>query len=250
MGNISDYEKHSGEIEAVKEEDIKICAIPIEIEVQEAEDLYHWAMEDLAMLQTVGFQSATLERMHSLCGAIREAQSRWSRDKKMKKDAIAEWNEVVEEAYGFRDNLVKICDYAYRKNYELMSAVRYIKQGRGDADMIQDLNDLAVLGRNNLEPIVAINQDPELFTKAAIQSDYLADLRARANGDIAEENESKVLRDKAYTLLKAEIDEVRDCGKFVFRDDESRLKGYRSAYLRKKNLKAKNKSEEDDNGED
>ena len=58
----------------------------------------------------------------------------------------------------------------------------------------------------------------------------MADLRARANGEKFEDDQNNLLRDQIYTLLKQSVDEVKDCGKYVFRKDESRLKGYYSRY--------------------
>ena len=41
------------------------------------------------------------------------------------------------------------------------------------------------------------------------------------------------MRDKAYTHLKQAVDEVRECGQYVFWRNEARLKGYSSRYFRK-----------------
>jgi len=38
----------------------------------------------------------------------------------------------------------------------------------------------------------------------------LTDLPATANGDKADPNESKIIRDKAYTHTKALVDEIRE----------------------------------------
>ena len=68
--------------------------------------------------------------------------------------------------------------------------------------MIQDLNDLAVLGRENTDPLTAINYDMAKLENAATLADEMAEVLAIANGDKAEQNESKLTRDRAYTHLK------------------------------------------------
>jgi hypothetical protein len=62
--------------------------------------------------------------------------------------------------------------------------------------------------------------------RAATRADELADLLAEANGDKADPNESKIIRDKAYTYMKTLVDEIREAGKYVFRNNKNRLKGY------------------------
>lgn len=68
---------------------------------------------------------------------------------------------------------------------------------------------------------------------AASKSDMLADLLGKANGDRLGVNESKDLRNRMYTLLKKSVDEIRNCGKYVFWRIKDRLKGYSSRYQRK-----------------
>ena len=61
----------------------------------------------------------------------------------------------------------------------------------------------------------------------------MAVLPATANGDKAEPNNSKTIRDKAYTHLKALVDEIREAGKYVFWRNPNRYKGYVSHYWKK-----------------
>ena len=121
-----------------------------------------------------------------------------------------------------------------------------IAEGSGPEDMIQDLNDLSVLGKANTGAFPA-GFDVTKPDTAAVKADEMDDLPATANGDKAEQNESKVIRDKAYTYLKELVDEVREAGKYLFRKDEVRYRGYTSAYRRKKNRS--NKSGDEENAE-
>jgi hypothetical protein len=61
----------------------------------------------------------------------------------------------------------------------------------------------------------------------------MATLLAAATGDRIEASESKKIRDQVYTHLKEAVDEIYDYGQYVFRDDDERLRGYRSNYLRR-----------------
>ncbi|MCH9008526.1 hypothetical protein IIA29_11070, partial [candidate division KSB1 bacterium] len=51
-----------------------------------------------------------------------------------------------------------------------------------------------------------------------------------------------MMRDKAYTHLKQAVDQVRECGQYVFWRNEARLKGYGSRYFRKARAAARSSS--------
>ncbi|WP_146192188.1 hypothetical protein [Marinilabilia rubra] len=92
------------------------------------------------------------------------------------------------------------------------------------------MNDLAELGRNNLDFCAKAGYSAEDFDKAATLSDEMADLLVRANGERFDANDTKRMHDRMYTLLKRPINEIRECSRFVFWRDEDRLKGYDNRY--------------------
>jgi hypothetical protein len=234
MANTDDYNAKLEAIMAIADEEVKEPRIPVSIALQEAEYLYHWSKDDAEPLKVVGITMAMIKDLPVCAGACREAQSIWTKDYRSQQDAQKEWSKQAPLAYEFKNDLLQTLSFAYRKHPDLLARVKAIKEGTGHADMIQDLNDIAVLGRENHAPLTAISVDLSLLETAATKADVLADLLGEANGDKADQNESKIIRDKAYTHLKALVDEIREAGKYVFRKDKNRLKGYSSDYWRKK----------------
>lgn len=232
MANLDDYNAKLAEIQAIANEDVTDPGIPVAIALQEAENLYHWSLDDADKLSVVGIERSQIEDLPVRAGACREAQSIWNKDYRSQQEAQKEWTIQAPEAYDFRNDLLASLRFAYRNNDALLSRVRAITDGTGHADMIQDLNDIAVLGRENPEPLTAISFELTLLDRAAIRADELADLLAEANGDKADPNEAKIIRDKAYMYLKVLVDDIREAGKYVFRKDSKRLKGYSSQYRR------------------
>jgi len=57
-------------------------------------------------------------------------------------------------------------------------------------------------------------------------------------------SEAMIIRDKAYTYMKQAVDEIRECGKFVFWRNPDRLKGYMSDHWRKINQEKAKATEE------
>ncbi|QGY46171.1 hypothetical protein GM418_21630 [Maribellus comscasis] len=233
MANIDDYNARLSDIKAIPDEETLEPGIPVDVALQEAENLHHWSLNDATALAVVGITSDMINDLPVRAGACREAQSIWNKDYRSQQEAQKEWAEQAPEAYAFRDDLLASLRFAYRKDDALLSRVSAITDGSGHADMIQDLNDIAVLGRENPDPLTAIGFELTQPDLAATRADELADLLAEANGDKADPNESKIIRDKAYTYLKALVDEIREAGKYVFRKDKNRLKGYSSEYWKK-----------------
>jgi hypothetical protein len=243
MSNLEDYQAQLEAIKAIPDEDVQTPNQPVDSFLQEAENLYHWSWDDAPKLNVVGISNPMIKNLPVRAGACREAESIWNKDFRSQKEAQKEWKLRSPEAYEFRNDLLATLRYAYRKDQALLSRVSAIAQGDGHDDMIQDLNDIAVLGRENQEPLLAIGEEMTTMDNAANMADEMADLLARTNGDKAELNESKLIRDKAYMHLKELVDEIREAGKYVFRKDKTRYKGYISSYWRKKKS-SKNSGEE------
>lgn len=235
MSNLDDYNAKLAEIQAIPTDEVKEPSIPIDVFLQEAENLYHWSKDDSEALKVVGITAAMIKELPVRAGACREAQSIWNKDFRSQQEAQIQWAEQSPLAYDLRDDLLQTLRFAYRKDPALLGRVSAITDGSGHADMIQDLNDIAVLGSAYPDPLTAIAFDMAQLELAATRADEMADLLAEANGDKADQNESKVIRDKAYTHMKALVDEVREAGKYVFRNNKNRVKGYSSQYWKKQN---------------
>ncbi|MDD3320466.1 MAG: hypothetical protein PHS59_03385 [Paludibacter sp.] len=233
MANNEDYQSKLEVINAIPTEDILVPDVPVGSYLQECENLYKWALQDLEILAGIGLTKEKLDDLPVRAGACREAQSIWMKDYRSQQAAQLQWIEQSPGAYALRDELLHAMRYAYRNETSLTSRVRTIADGRGDPDMIQDLNDLNVLGTENIDLLLTVGITAEKLAQAATLSDEMADLLALANGDKAEINQSKTIRDKAYTHLKNLADEVYEAGKFLFWKDKNRIKGYTMAYWRK-----------------
>jgi hypothetical protein len=79
---------------------------------------------------------------------------------------------------------------------------------------------------------------------AATTSAEMAELLSLASSERATDNEERVIRDKAFTLLKEAVDQIRTCGQYVFWRDAQRFKGYVSTYNKRFN---QNRSAADEN---
>lgn len=247
MSTKEDYEAKLGIITVIPDDQIRTPDnIPMDVYVQEAENLYHWCQDDREVLTAKGLNWALVDDLPIRCGALREAESLWNKERFSKEEAEKQWKEKSPLAYELRNTLLHHFRFAYRNDEVLLGRVKAIAEGSTNADMIQDLNDLSVLGLANLEPLVAVDFDMSLLDQAAPTADEMAALLAAATGDRIDTSESKKIRDQAYTHLKEAVDEIYDYGKYAFWQDDERLKGYRSHYLRRIRMRNASTPEEQD----
>ncbi len=243
MANIDDFNAKLEAIKAIPDENVEQPNLPVDVALQENENLHKWGLADAAKLATAGISQEMLDEFPVRIGACREAESIWNKDFRSQKEAQKEWSAQSPLAYEQRDRILHTMRFAYRKDEALLKRVAAIADGNGHADMIQDLNDLSVLGKENPEPLTAVSFDLAELDTSGNTSDSMASLLAEANGDKAEQNESKVIRDKAYLYMKELADEIRAVGKFVFWKDKTRYKGYTSSFWRHKNSRKTKPSE-------
>lgn len=236
------------ELMAMKPEEVKTPAIPVEVYVQEALDLKVWAADDKAQLMAAGLSEAQIDSLALRSEACREAQSQWAKVFKSAEMAEQEWAADGAAGYQLRDRMLQAFRYAFRKSPELLSRVALIAEGSTNDDMIQDLSDLAVLGKANLPLLQAIRLPATLLDEAEKNAARLGELLAGARAAQAATPDQLDLRNRSYTFLKEAVDEVRACGKYVFASNEHRLKGYRSEFVRKYNLKLQKGKTEDNKG--
>lgn len=233
MGSQEDYEKKLEVISAIEESQIKTPHhIPVAVYIQEANTLYHWALADEEALTAAGLSWELVEDIPLRCEALIKTEASWQTQKNVEKKCSREWNKRSPLAYELRDRLLSDFRFAFRNHPDLVKTIRAISKGKSHADMIQDLNDLSVVGKANLQLLEAINFDISLLDEAARTASEMAALLAEVNSSGQERSEAKKIRDQAYTHLKGAVDEIREYGRYVFRKNEERFIGYRSNHIK------------------
>lgn len=232
------YDSEIPSILAIPDELITDLPMPAANYVQEAVNLKMWVVDDKEELVAAKVDWSLVESISVRAAALTEAECRWQSKRFIKADAQRKWAELSPAAYDFRDTLIHSFIYAYRKSKDVYSRVQDIAEGSGDEDMILDLNKLAVVGRDNPDPLLAIGFDLKELDRAAQMSAELQALLGEASGNIPGYSETKIIRDKAYIHLKEIVDELRACGQYLFYRDKKRYVGYTSKYLREHRQKS------------
>jgi len=234
MSSKSDYDELLAPIQAIAREKTTAPTMPVDVFVQEAENLYHWCADDQAALVATGLDPAIINQLPVRAGACREAQSLWIKERNTRQKAEQDWKNESPAAFELRDLLIHTFRYAFRKEDGLLGRVDEIAQGDTNSDMIQDLNDLSELGKANIDLLTVIGFDTNLLDNAAEFADEMGDLLGATNGERKKDSDAMIIRDQAFTYLKQAVDEIRECGKYNFWRNPERLKGYISEYWKEK----------------
>ncbi|QIA08529.1 hypothetical protein [Draconibacterium halophilum] len=223
MSYQEDFEQLSDEIQNVPMENVKTPNRPVDEIVERTETLAVDAAEDSEALAGGGLDVTLIPKLTTLSGALRYCQAEWMSEYRARKEARIQWNEESPQAFALRDELLHHYSFAYRNREDLLNKVTRIREGGSNADMVQDLVEAAILGEKNPEPLVAINFEMDLLPQARTVSHRMSELLAAVNGSGDESSETKVLRDKAFTLLNQVDSTIREYGRYVFwKDDDKR----------------------------
>ena len=208
--------------------------IPVDVYIQEADELYQWAMSDKDALRTAGISTELIEDLPPRCSMLSETEAAWQTQRNTGRNMSPRSDGTARIAYDLRNRLLADFRYAFRRDPGLMNVLKNISQGENHANLVQDLNDLTVLGKANPLLLAVIGFDMTLLDNAAQTAAEMTALPSEISDCEQARRNAKKLRDRAYTHLKEAVDEIRRCGQYVFRRDKERLAGYRSHYLRRK----------------
>ncbi|MCP4215168.1 MAG: hypothetical protein GY765_10945 [bacterium] len=214
-------------------------SIPIGVYMQEAKNLYHWSVPDKAVLAGTGLSMELLDDIPLRVEALSETQAAWEAEKKTKNAHMERWKNSRKAALEFRSKIVHTFYFAFRNDEFLTKKVREILKYNDTGGFVQSFFDLHTLGAMNLEYFEGLSFDPAQLDEFVGWKKEIQ--KASSLADVAGKTESKTkpLRDRAFVHLKEAVDEVRVCGRFAFKGNAERLAGYRSTYLRQKNLQQK-----------
>lgn len=225
-------------LEAIPNREVVSPTASIAVYTRDAEALASWIEPDISTLRRVGISADVLESLPDRVGALREAESQWNAVRYTKDAAQRAYTERSVSGFELLDSLYRHLRFAFRARPDLAARLGEPVWSMNDDEKIQALNDLAVLGRENPEPLAGAGLDTDILLEAAEESDALSRLRGQAVGERIEGKSAKDVRDRAYTFLKKAVDEIRTAGKFLFWRDEARLRGYRSMVKKKKSERA------------
>ncbi|NLL14920.1 MAG: hypothetical protein GX267_16070 [Fibrobacter sp.] len=123
------------------------------------------------------------------------------------------------EGYKLRKRFLKSLEFVFRFDDTKLCALKNIKRGRGDLEMIKDLNTLHQLCENNLTLILKTDIDKSHIDMLLQHYTELSNLASLIDIDPQKTDDSKLICAKAWTHLWEAIKEIYTVGRHAFCDD-------------------------------
>ena len=223
------------EIQALPDSQTLKPKMPVATIIQEASDLLVWCQEDWEQLTATGLPQNLHEQLALQLEALIYSQSQWNHLQMDPGDEVNAFRQKRTEAQTLREDLIHGLRFAYRHQSELLSTIKSSRGRMNTPALIQDLHDLSILGLSHYQSEMEGILPKSKLEEAANLSASLSQLAARANLQKSTKSVLLLIRNKAYTLLKHTVTEIRRTGKYVFRKTPNRRKGYESTYWSQRN---------------
>ncbi|TRX71834.1 hypothetical protein [Carboxylicivirga sp. M1479] len=214
--------------------EVKTPSIPIDEMCAEAETLSVVCHKDKTELLAAGLNWQYVDDLKSLSLALRFCQAHWLNASGRTKEA-AKWQELKKEAFELKKELLRHFNYAFYHHPSIKKKLITIGRHRDINNLILDLLLLANLADNNADVLQNINYNTEQTTQARTLSRQVSEQYASAKLNKGAKVESKLWRDRAYTLLSHRMSEVRTCGQYISHNNDKKYQQYVSNYYRKLN---------------
>jgi hypothetical protein len=158
-----------------------------------------------------------VEKLKILAGACRELYSIASVVVFPSSAIQKRWEKAKEEAEYLLYFIKEAGVYACREHADLLAVIHSIyNEGGSNSNMIQDLNDYAVFGREHADLFTAAGYDLANFQRAAELAREMDELLAQATLDKSDSPENRIRRDKAFTLAKKLVDDLNAQARFIY----------------------------------
>lgn len=213
--------------------------MPVAVFLQEAADLQTLVADPdvRGRLSRVGLDAAHLDALDAEIDAARAAQSEWSVVRDRRKSAGQQ--ELEARAHDFRKGVLEACRWNLRGDRVALATLSAIAEGETVEDLTQDLADLATLMEGRT---AAFAKDDTFDVASAIKQarTLVGDLQGGVSAErlTTDQTEAKDLRDRAYTYLYGRVRDVREAGRYAFKDNEDLARKFASAYLRRRRSQA------------
>lgn len=215
---------------AIRAEDVREPHLPPKVGHQEAEALFTFVQkpEPLALFERLGLSAQVASGPLAL-QASREAQAVWLTARDSNKPEAQKARE--EEGYELRAELLAACDWNLRADEAALRVLVRVREGEGLADLVADLETLALLCEQNSAAFAADQTFalPEKVEQAKALALEIAQGLARFQTELSQA-ETFDLRNRAWTHLQGIVSELRKGGRYLFRNDPKQLSHFFSAF--------------------
>lgn len=216
----------------------KTAMIPIARLIQEANDLYLFCKNDKKELVGEGLDWNDAERLPVLLNECTNAEVEYQVYKDNYESETVKLKKFVLRCRKLRRFIAEKLRLAIASTGADLKIPSY-KKSWSRVELIQDLNDLAVIGKDNKEVLQPMGFEMSKLDLAANMSIELSEKIVDIIISNPSESPQKKIRDKIILELSSLIARIRNKGKSTFIDNPLRRKAYACEYFREINVRRK-----------
>ena len=206
-----------------------VLRIPVSRLLQDAHDLWYSGTQDRAELEPFGIDWAMVERIPELVKMCSDAEAQWQMYRIDYSIENAKIREKLKNGWQVRAELTEYIRYAFKLE-KIAVTLPLVRSNRSDSGLMQDLNDLAVIARENWEIVQKSGLSMALVDQAAELSVSLACISAEHAANVPKLSEQKKKRDMLLREIVQCVDTIRQTARLAFRTAPDRIIPYRNHY--------------------
>ena len=180
------------------------------------------------------FYCAKITKIRLLIELLRELSAHYTDVQFDQPETRKAFIKLREEAEAMRYEILAAMDLAFADDDNLLYKLSKIREGNSVPDLVQDMSDIKVVYENNAALLDRINFDKSIVERIPQVNSELSRLLANATPDKSDKPETRIERDKVYTVLKDMLTEFNRVGRYTFRHDPARAENYSIAYYSRK----------------
>lgn len=204
--------------------------LPADVLIAEAKVCSKEALRhELLFAALQDFDRRCVVQLPHLIASFESAQRAWDQAR-MVRSAGKNRAATRQQADQLRTELVASARYLLRRNPGAQLELDRITQGDGLPDLVADLRDLALLGKQHA---AVFAKAPGFPKDAFTQCTQLADALEETT-DAEPALQAREHRNRVGAVLDQWLTEVRDAARYVFRKDPARLRPFLSSYIARK----------------
>jgi hypothetical protein len=215
---------------AIPADEVRKPAIPVEAYCHQGERIVEAAKRDREALVATGITPDAIDSLPARLRALRSADAEWL--VRRTRGRPPEQVERETAGFGHRNEAGATARFGLRNDVEAQAVLDEIQKGDGVADMLDDMEKLAVLFREKGARFEIPNFDARKEAEW-LERDAAAIRTGSAAWKVAESGETLMeRRDRAYTYADGAIAEIRAAARYAFRSDrdDHRLSPYVDSY--------------------
>ncbi|MGL1936892.1 MAG: hypothetical protein OCD01_17830 [Fibrobacterales bacterium] len=216
----------------------------IDVYLKEAEGVYEVLTRRFDRLAKDGFKKAYAEKYYRAIAVARIAHANMNTDTEEALSDKLTWKELYPEAKALRERLMDRIIFVTSDNERLSAIAKSISSGQKISDIIQDLLELGKMGESVFEALKEMNVSRDELKRSIELGTILGRIHEASRLDGIANSESRVIRDKAITLLHIELTHIRKWANLVYKHDYSVRKQFFSKYLRQRNAAVRQTAQE------